>query len=319
MALSPELRKLVSNAANKYSRSSGSRIKPKEGANRYRFFIPEKAEWLPANGQFWADLGVYWIKAEENGKPLAVVGSKSVVYQQPDEIATAIDRAIQTAIDEDSKKLYESWRAKTSILVNVLDRSKGSSNPDEPQILELSPTTWGKVMAVIQQYGDEGEDVLDPVNGIDLIITRSGKGLNTEYSVNVAPGKSQPVPPAALKGSHDLAAHIEKEFFRGDEPKALAAIAQISGVALPRLTSAAGSARTPTAALSSAAAAVEDADEAELAAVADLDDTVVEEVEEVVEEKTAAPTRTAAKATAKAAAVEDEDDVDDILAGLDDL
>lgn len=313
MALSPALRKLVSNATNKYTRSSGKRIKPKEGINRYRILVPSQADapWVPASGQFWADLGVHWIKPEENAAPAAVVGCESVVYQRPSQIATAIEAAISSAIDEESKKLYMSWKAKTTILVNVLDRSKGSTNPDEVQILEITPTTWGNIMSTIQQYDEEGEDILDAENGMDLTITRTGKGLNTQYAVNIAPGKSAPVPAAALKNCHDLHKHIEQEFFRGEEPKALAAIAQISGVSLPRLAAGAagGAGRTPTPALASAASAVEDAE-------VDLD-ALNEEVAEEVEVE-AAPAK-ATKAKAAPVVEEETDDLEDILADLNDI
>lgn len=317
MALDPRLMKLVSNAANKYSRSSGKRIKPKEGVNRYRIIAPtqKQAPWVSADGQFWAECGVHWIKATEDGKPLAVVGCDSVVNQKPCEICTAIDQAIASAIDEESKKLYEGWKARTSIFVNVLDRSKGSSNPDDVQILELTTTTWGKVMGVIAQFGEEGEDILSPTTGMDIVITRSGKGLNTEYAVNTAPGQNhKPVTADQIKAAIDLNDHIQKEFFRGDETKALAAIGQISGVSYaPRL---AASNRTPTRAITSQAAAVEDAD-AEEAAL------------EALEEEEAAPAAAPAKAEAKPAAAPAkpaapaeasvEEDMDDILAGLDDI
>lgn len=319
MALSPELRKLVSGASNKYSRSSGTRIKPKEGVNRYRILVPDRknAPWIPANGQFWADLGVHWIKAGENEKPIVVLGCESTVYQRPSRIAPLIDQAINSAIDEESKKLFQSWKAKLSVLVNVLDRSKGSPNPDEPQILELTPTTWGAVMGMIQQYDDEGEDILDAESGMDIIITRTGKGLNTQYSVNVAPGKSQPVPAAALKGCHDLLSHIEKEFFRGEEDKAIAAIGQIAGINVPRIG---GPSRgTPTAALTSAASQVEDAEVTE-----DEDLSVVEELEE--EEAPANKKKAETKSEAKPAAApkpaevdDDEVDLDDVLGDLENL
>ncbi|MER9496411.1 hypothetical protein NKI86_32185, partial [Mesorhizobium sp. M0320] len=65
MALNPALQKLISNATNKYSRSSGNRIKPKEGVNRYRILAPTPAQapWVKADLQLWADCAVHWIKA----------------------------------------------------------------------------------------------------------------------------------------------------------------------------------------------------------------------------------------------------------------
>jgi hypothetical protein len=316
MALSPVLQKLVSQAANKYSRSSGSRIKPKEGINRYRILVPD------VNAQFWADLGVHWIKTElsDGAKPIAVVGCSDVVYGTPCAIDTAIDQAIGSAIDEDSKKLYESWRARKSVLVNVLDRSKGSSDPDAVQILELTPTTFGAIMGIVQQFAEEGEDVLDAKTGMDIAITRSGKGLNTEYTVNVAPGQSKPVTKAHLEACHNLVDHIAKEFFKGDENKALSVISQTAQINVPRLAS-----KTPTAALTSKAASVpaDDADDA----AADLAQDLEEEAVEQAPVKAAAKTTTAARKPAPApepeeddaAASSDDDDLADVLKDLDDL
>lgn len=305
MALSPALQKLVSQAANKYSRSSGTRIKPKEGVNRYRILLPDP------NGQFWADLGVHWIKTElsDGAKPLAVVGCADVCFQTPCAIDTAIDQAIGSAIDEESKKLYESWRARKSVLLNVLDRSKGSANPDEVQILEITPTTFGAIMGIVQQYAEEGEDVLDAQSGMDISITRTGKGLNTEYAVNVAPGKSSPVTKAHLQACHDLAQHIQKEFFKGDEQKALNVISQTAQINVPRLAS-----RTPTAALTSKAAAV--AEEAAADDItADLDDDGTPPFEVEAE----APAKTVSKPVAQAEVPSDDDDLADVLADLDSL
>jgi hypothetical protein len=322
MALSPALQKLVSQAANKYSRSSGNRIKPKEGTNRYRILVPD------ADVQFWADLGVHWIKTElESNKPVAVVGCRDVVFQEVCEIDTAIDQAIASAFDEDSKKLYESWRAKKSVLLNVLDRSKGSTNPDEVQILEVTTTTFGKIMGLVQEYAEEDQDVLDPKNGIDISISRSGKGLNTEYSVNAAPGTSQPVKKEHLAGCHNLLDHINKEFFKGEETKAINAIAQIAQINVPRIGS-----KTPTAALTSRAAQVREEEEetvVEEDLSQDLNDEPPFDTDEEAPKTAAKQTTAAAKKTApapKAAAKEevaaeaiDDSDLDDVLADLDNL
>lgn len=315
MALSPALQKLVSQGANKYSRSTGERIKPKEGINRYRILVPD------VNAQFWADLGVHWIKAEVEGKgkPIAVVGCPDVCFGQPCEIDTAIVQALSGAIDEDSKKLYESWRARKTVLLNVLDRSKGSSDPDKVQILEITTGTFGAILNIIQQYAEEGEDILDAAGGMDISITRAGKGLNTEYTVNVAPGKSLPVKQAHLKDCHNLTDHINKEFFRGDEQKALNFIGQVAQVNLPRLGS-----KTPTAALTSKAAQVDpDVDEDALADAADLEEVSDEQEEAPAPAATktvaAKTSSTPAKAEVEEDVVLDDNDLDDVLADLDSI
>lgn len=259
MALSPELKKMVSGAKNKYSGGSGKTIKPKDGRNTYRILAPTSAQapWVPASGQYWADLGVHWIKADINGKPLVVVGDCDTVYQQPSPLNTAIEMAVSSAMDEDSKKLYEDWKASKSVLLNVLDRSMG----EDPQVLELTPTTFGKVLDLVNIYDDAGQDITDPTSGVDIIITKTGKGLNTKYDVTVNPAPSKPVNPEILSRTVNLHDFIAQNYFRGEEQKALNCIAQIAGVAVPMLggpANAAG-ARTPTAALSSPAATVADA------------------------------------------------------------
>jgi hypothetical protein len=268
MALSPELKKMVSGAKNKYSGGSGKTIKPKDGRNTYRLLAPTSAQasWVPASGQYWADLGVHWIKADPNGKPLVVVGDCDTVYQQPSPLNTAIEMAINSAMDEDSKKLYEEWKAKKSVILNVLDRSVG----DDPQPLELTGTTFGKIMDLVGIYDDAGQDITDPLSGVDIIITKTGKGLNTKYDVAVSPGVSKPVPLDVLTRTIDLHAFIAQNYFRGEEQKALNCIAQIAGVAVPALTGPSGGAgvRTPTAALASPAASVADASVDNSAAIA---------------------------------------------------
>ncbi|SCW95786.1 hypothetical protein [Ancylobacter rudongensis] len=267
MGLNPQLLQMVSQAKSKYAGNSGKAIKPKEGRNTYRIVAPthQQAPWVdPVTGKWWADLGVHWIKSDPNGKPIAVVGDCDTVYQQPSPLNTAIEMAIHSAVDEDSKKLYEEWKARKSILLNVVDRSTPG---DDPDVLELTTTTFSKVLELYTMYAEAGQDITDPASGQDIVITRTGKGLNTNYDVAIAPlapgASHKPVPLASLQKATDLMDFIQKNYFRGEEQKALNAIAQIAGVALPRLGAApagALAARTPTAALTSASASVAEAD-----------------------------------------------------------
>ena len=262
MALNPALMKMVSQSKSRYSGMGGKAIKPKEGRNTYRLINPEVAEWVTnAGGQFWADLGVHWIKSDLNvNKPVAVVGDCDIVYQKPSILNSAIQMAIDSALDESSRELYESWRSRKTVLVNVIDR--GDAANTDPQVLELTSTTFGKVLDIISLYGEHGQDITDPAAGVDIILTRTGKGLNTNYDVAIAPGVSKPVSKDQVAKATDLQKFIADAYFRGEEQKALNAIAEISGITLPRLGGPAGSTstgtRTPTAALTSPAASVAD-------------------------------------------------------------
>ncbi len=332
MALSPEFMKMVSAAKNKYSGQSGKTVKPKEGRNVYRFIM----QTLDGNPQFWRELGVHWIKADENGKPLVVIGDPQICYSQPSVIANAIDAAIASATDEDSKKLYESWKARASILVFAVSRNDN----DEVQLLELTPTTFGKVMNTVEVYAAAGVDILDPVSGYDIVIERRGKGLATEYDVQIAPlapGKSfKPVSKDQLEKIYSIDDYIAKNFFRGDEQKALNAIAQIAQVSVPRLSGPVNlslpGTSTPAPALTSPGVAVPGAN----AAAPVVDDIearrqkIMEEAKRRMEadlaalESPAAPAAAGAAAAAGAVTVgglsaSDQESILNELAGLEDL
>ncbi len=255
MALNPALAALVSASRSKYQGGTGGdTIKPVEGRNVYRIINPTgaAAAWMKVEGMFWADCGVNWIKADlATSKPLAVVGDCEVVYGDPSVINAAILLAIDSAMDQASKELFESWKTRRSVLLNVIDRSKG----DDVHVLELTPTTFSKYLEILEEYAKADVDITSATEGVDIVITRVGKGLNTEYSVMAAPGVSKPVTKAQMEKCTDLHAFIKGKFFRGDEQKALNAISTISGVVVPKL----GAPRTPTPALTSSAATVEDA------------------------------------------------------------
>jgi len=320
---------MVSAASNKYSSSGANAVKPKEGRNTYRILWAESAPWIGEDGQFWADVGVHWIKADDNGKPIAVVGDCDICFQQPSVINAAIEAAISSAYDEETKKLYEGWKARKSVLLNVLERT-GGATPEDSVVLELTPTTYGKVMSVVELYLQAGQNILDSNEGVDIIITRTGKGLQTNYDVAVAPGVSKPVLAATIQNATNLRTHIEKNFFRGEEQKALNAIAQIAGVAVPRLGSST-SATTPTAALTAPSVAVEDAviEEAPApkpvvkkpVAVAEVVDPIVDAAAEKRAAILARQAKAAAEAEAELAALEEAEAApaeaaEDILSSL---
>ncbi|SER28678.1 hypothetical protein SAMN05216548_114106 [Faunimonas pinastri] len=301
MALSPALAALVKGAKNKYSRNNSRSVKLKEGKTTVRILQPKPDE------KFWADLGVHWIKMEKNGKPVAVVGCRDVVNDEPCPICQAIEKAAHAATDDDSLAIIKEWKAKKSVLVNALIRS-GSDASEDPVVLEMTPTTFGTILSMAEQYGDE-TNIFDAKTGIDFVIERKGKGLDTEYTV-MPSLKPNPVPASALEKCVDLDEFIEKEFFRGDETKALNAITQMTGISVPAIG------RSTSALLTSAAASV--AEEVEetpevVATPATAKATVTKPKPAPVEE---------AKPASKGddfGAVIDEEDMDSILSELEGL
>jgi hypothetical protein len=276
----------VKSSKNKHSRA-GKSVSLGEGKTTIRVLAN------PDGSQFWFDLGVHWIKTEVNGKPVAVVGCHDEVYGQPCPICTAIAKATEAATSDDEIKLIKEWKASKTVLVNALVRS-GSSKSDEPQVVELKSSVWGQISGMIAEYMEADVDLLDLTAGQDFVVERRGRGIDTKYTVMLAP-KSQPVDKAALEGMHDLKAWVEAQFFRGEETKALTAIAQVSGINVNGLARIAAPTRSPL--LTKPATVVEDAEVAEIA------ETIVE-AEEIVEADNSAEDDDAALAEAEAAAAE---------------
>ncbi len=227
MAMNPAMLALIKGAKNKYSRSQTNTVKIKEGKTTVRILPYSTRE----NGQFWAELGVHWIKTDRNGKPVAVVGCHNEVHNAECPVCNAIEKSIKSATDDESLATYKEWKTKRGVLFNALIRSGTDASEDQAQILELTGTTAGKILNMIEEYALSDIDLTDLKEGMDFIVERKGKGFETEYTVMPAP-KSKPVNKAALETCHDLDAYIAKEFFRGDETKALNAISDMSGVAV---------------------------------------------------------------------------------------
>lgn len=313
----------VKNAKNKYSRSDSKHIKPKEGRNVYRIVAPTSASWIGPNGEFWADLGVHWIKTSLAGKPLCVVGNREICFGEPCDVgftySSAISHAKESGYDDDTIKLIESMRPQKSVLFQAIERTTDPKS-QKVEVLELKPSAAQQIMDLYMQYAEEGQDMFDPKSGVDIVISRSGQGINTEYTVNIKPGSAfAPVSKEAIDSCIDLREHIEKEYFRGDEPKAIATLSQVAGINVPRLASS-----RPAAALTASPAAADKAafKAAENSQVPDAEYDEDEKQEEVQEE-VAKPVKAVRTKPAAAAAPEpttvDADDLDDLDALLDDI
>lgn len=83
-------------------------------------------------------------------------------------------------------------------------------------------------------YDDRDQDITDPVNGVDIVITRVGKGIDTKYTESVKTGIFKLVTPDQMNECHDLIASVKKQYFYNKENAALLVIANLSGIALSR-------------------------------------------------------------------------------------
>jgi hypothetical protein len=218
------LASLLKNNRSKYSSGGDKAFKFPEGKTKIRILPAEKE-----GDKFWADCGVHWIKASKDGKADAVVGCRDVVYDEPCPIDEAIDIALKGAFDEQSAEIIKSWRARKSVLVNAIVRTGEKASAD-PQIVEMTSSTWGHILGVAEEYLlTDGVNIFDLENGMDIVVERRGKNLDTTYTV-MPSLKSETVSKEVAKKRHNLLTYIESNFFReGDDRKALNSIAAITG------------------------------------------------------------------------------------------
>ncbi|WP_342234561.1 hypothetical protein [Inquilinus sp. OTU3971] len=205
--------------------------KPRDGKNRIRV-LPA---WRTGTGQvepFWHDFGQHWIK-DTSGAVKAVVGCKEKSYGHACEMCDFLAEKSREIADDDLLKALGEAKAKGTIIVNVLILDGDASEKEAPSIYQLTPTTFDQVLAVMDEYGD----ITDPKEGTDLVIEKSGKGLNTEYKV-MAAAKSQPVPAAALGRLHNLDDFVKAEM-TSKEQKAKQQLGAIFGSS--RMLAASGS------------------------------------------------------------------------------
>ncbi len=73
------------------------------------------------------------------------------------------------------KKAFE-WKPRLRYAANVIDRADG-----QVKIWKFSKTMKDQIVAIIEEHGDP--------NGYDLVVTRTGKDLETKYTVSPARDK----------------------------------------------------------------------------------------------------------------------------------
>lgn len=272
--------------------------KPQDGRSRWRILPSWKGLDELDVAHAW---GQHFVK-DAAGDLKAVHVCLKQTYGKDCPICDALDDAIATAHragDEETKKLLAESKSSSRYLLNAYEVKKGVL--PEVVILELPPTVFEMINDLIDQKADEqevedddgeteivpGVDMLDPKKGFDVMITRTGKGLNTKYTVNCVTSPTR-VPPELLEKLHDLDAYVKQEHAE-TEMKALNVVNTVaSGRALP----------------SPSKAGVLDAD----------DDDILDGEFEEEEPKPKAK----AKAAPKSKAPTDQE-IDDLLGDLDDL
>ena len=109
---------------------------------------------------------------------------------------------LRNSRDKAKKDLYYSLRAKPRYFANALSRAGASDGEPKIQVLAFGAQILRQLLEIVCDP-DEFGDVLDPVDGSDIIIKRTGSGLDTEYTVTPR-RQSSPIIPDKPKASKKL-------------------------------------------------------------------------------------------------------------------
>lgn len=204
-------------------KSRQNTLKPAAGKHTYRI-LPS---WRGGDDkQFWHDFSMHFIKTTESikagNKPAAVYICSSKTFDKPCEVCAAIEKMMAVSTDDDTTKQLKEAKSAQRYLMNVLHLT--GDEPDKPQVMEVGTGVFEGVCNLIGEYGD----ITDLNEGIDLVITRSGTGLDTKYAVMPA-AKSKPVNKSVMSGVTNLDEFVAQENPQG-ETKALTAVGAIAGI-----------------------------------------------------------------------------------------
>jgi hypothetical protein len=289
-------------------------IKPAAGRNRYRI-LPSwrKDDSKGPRDQFWMDFGQHFIK-DAAGQVKAVYVCVDKTYGRPCQICDEVNRGIQNSVDDIQKKRLEDARSSGRVLLNVLHLD--GQTPNEVQVLELAPSAFngkkgvGGVLSLFQDWPNMV--ALTPGEGAaDIIIEKSGQGMDTAYGVSAVPSQTT-VTPAHLEKLHDLDAFVAQENDQGAQ-RALAGVSAITGLlpapARPQLSASAAAAFAAPAAAQTFEDVPDFPTAAELAAAATASPAVMTPPPAAapVQQPVAQPTAAAAPVAQPTAAVGEQD------------
>lgn len=223
-------------------KARASTLKPADGKHSYRI-LPS---WRGGEEkQFWHDYSMHFIKTVESGtKPAAVYLCVDKTYGKPCEVCESIKKSMAVSADDSMTKRLKDAQSAQRYLMNVLHLT--GPEPTKVQVLELGTTAFEAVCALIGEWGDI-TDITD--KGRDIVITRTGVGMDTKYTVQPA-AANKPVPAAAITQLVNLDEFVAQENPAG-EVKALTAVGSIIGIMAPAGGSAAPKGNAALAALSS--------------------------------------------------------------------
>lgn len=165
--------------------------------------------WPKGDAESFYEEGMVHFGVGPEGKSMAVCAHN---FDKKCPICDYAD-SLKDSDDPEDKQVYNDIKAKRRIYINVLNRD--ADDPNKPVVLPIGVMILRGILDIIcdPDYGD----ITDPEEGRDITIKRSGKMLNTKYSV-IAKPKTTPAakgidPDALEEQMADLSALFREQSY----------------------------------------------------------------------------------------------------------
>jgi hypothetical protein len=261
--------------------------------------------WDKEDPVFYQDFGQHFIK-DSTGELKAIYVCVDKTFGKPCQICSALSAAIKNTSDDATLEILNSAKSAGRVLVNAIRMDGEVTN--EPVILEMPPSVFESVLNLMLEW--EADVMLDLKKGMDIIVERTGSGKMTKYSVTIA-SKSKSVDPSVMTKVANLKEYVTQESEEKAQ-RALASVNAIAGVFAP-ISRGVLAAPSPMRDITPESLVIEEEDDAEDAALRELEEEATKRKVAAAEEK---PVKAA---TVKAAAPVEStgnESIDDMLAEL---
>lgn len=194
------------------SSSGGERTQALKAGRNVLRILPS---WKKGSDVFFHDYGLHYVPMGDK-KQAYLCEFKTFERNCP--LCDAIREGIINATNDKDKAMFKDASASGRILVNAIDVEK---DPNTPFILNLPPSVFDKIMDIVIENCDEESGsadfniVTDLKRGVEIIINKTGAGLNTEYSVQPSLKAGKPISPEVMKKIKDLDAFVQSELESG--------------------------------------------------------------------------------------------------------
>lgn len=199
--------------------------------------LPNKED---ADAPFFHDFGQHWIKStEKNAQGQNKITSAPLclkkAYEENCPYCEAISEAMgqmegnEHHFSDEEVELVKGAVARHRILVNAAVRQDRAGNY-KIEVVELASTAFDALINVMDEWGEE---ILSPKGGMDVVIERSGKGINTKYTVSIPKNGGNDIDDSWTEEVVDLDAFVRSQKATPERHnKAISTIGTLAGLSL---------------------------------------------------------------------------------------